>query len=291
MAKKKSSSALIVEKRNDLNSMVKSDLTVEELKMLSIYLSKINARDVGTRYVRFSFSELKSILGHDRIQVDDLSVVTDRLLQHIIYIPLQNGKGVEKFTLFSVCRMAKDNDGLWYVEIDANDKALPLMFNFKKEYFTYKLQNVVALKSSSQVRMYEILKQYEKLGQRELSVSELKSYLAIDEEEYSRWDNFKTRVLDSCQRALETYTDIKFTYRKGVSGTGGKWLTIVFDIMANSPEKGRVVLVNEPIDIDTPIVADEQVDTSPYSREQGALTVEDLSRLLKTDNSTFTPVF
>ena len=250
MPRKNETSNLLVEKKNDLNSMVKSDLTVEELKMLSIYLSKINARDTKTRYVKFSLEELQSILGVGKMNTTALSLVTDRLLQHLIYIPLPNGKGVEKFTLFSVCRIMKDKDGSLQVEIDANDNALPLMFNFKREYFTYKLQNVTNLKSSSQVRMYEILKQYEKIGQRELSIEELRNLLAIGEDEYPRWDNLRTRVIDSCQSALEKYTDIKFTYEKGKSGPGGKWLTIVFNIMANSSDKGRVVLVDDPETLD-----------------------------------------
>ena len=47
-----------------------------------------------------------------------------------------------------------------FYEIDAHDRALPLMFDFKNKYFKYELWNALRLKSPNQVRMYEILKQW-----------------------------------------------------------------------------------------------------------------------------------
>jgi plasmid replication initiation protein len=110
------------------------------------------------------------------------------------------------------------------------------MFDFKQSYFKYELWNALRLKSPNQVRMYEILKQYESLGKRELTVTELRELLGIDKNEYADrtgWSNFKKYVLDSCQQALKETTDICFTYERGKAGPGGKWLTIVFYIKKN----------------------------------------------------------
>lgn len=65
------------------------------------------------------------------------------------------------------------------MEINASDDALPLMFEFKNRYFTYELWNALRLKSPNQVRMYEILKQYEKIGTRTLTIKELRNLLGI----------------------------------------------------------------------------------------------------------------
>ena len=51
---------------------------------------------------------------------------------------------------------------------------------------------------------------------------------------YTRWDRFKAKVLDSCQQALKETTDIYYTYERGKTGTGGKWLTIIFYISKNN---------------------------------------------------------
>ena len=42
------------------------------------------------------------------------------------------------------------------------------MFDFKDRYFKYELWNALRLKAPSQIRMYEILKQYENIGKREI---------------------------------------------------------------------------------------------------------------------------
>ena len=41
----------IVQKRNVLNSIRKNNMSFSELRLFSVYLSKINARDVSTRLV------------------------------------------------------------------------------------------------------------------------------------------------------------------------------------------------------------------------------------------------
>ncbi len=72
------------------------------------------------------------------------------------------------------------------------------MFEFKERYFTYELWNALRLKSSNQLRMYEILKQYEFVGERVISITELRTLLGIKTEEYKRYNSFRERVIDSC---------------------------------------------------------------------------------------------
>ena len=139
--------------------------------------------------------------------------------------------------------MDQDEMGEWYVTIDAHDKALPLMFDFKDRYFKYELWNALRLKSANQIRMYEILKQYENIGKREITVSDLRELLGIAPNEYPRWNNFKAKVLDSCQQALKHFTDICYTYERGRTGTGGKWLTVIFHISKNSEYDGQMTML------------------------------------------------
>ena len=52
----------IVQKRNVLNELRANNLTLQELRFFSIYLSKINPRDTSTRIVRFKLSEFQKIM-------------------------------------------------------------------------------------------------------------------------------------------------------------------------------------------------------------------------------------
>jgi len=82
--------------------------------------------------------------------------------------------------------------------------------------------------------MYEILKQYERIGERVIPVVELKNLLGIEPSEYPRYGDFRRWVLDSCQAALSENTDIAFTYEPfGRKGRGGKIMQLRFIIQKN----------------------------------------------------------
>ena len=226
----------IVEKRNVLNELRSNNMTVQELRFFSIYLAKINPWDKSTRVVRFPIEDFQKIMGFGRLNLNQLKESTNSLLGKVVRVPDERG-GFLAFTLFKRCRVSRDDHNEWFIEIDASDDALPLMFDFKNRYFKYELWNALRLKSTNQVRMYEILKQYEGLGKRELTVTELRELLGIGKNEYSGrtgWSDFKRCVLDSCQQALKDTTDICFTYERGQSGRGGKWLSVVFHIQKNN---------------------------------------------------------
>jgi len=224
----------LIEKRNVLNEIRANGMTLQELRFFSIYLSKINPRETSTRVVRFSLKEFQRIMEFSsHVKIEYIKHVTNSLLCKVVNVPTDRG-GYEGFQLFKRCKVDVDDNGEWYIEIDAHDQALPLMFQFKERYFTYELWNALRLKSSNQLRMYEILKQYEKALERVVSVNELKDLLGIGQEEYARYGDFRTHVLDVCKMALEENTDIKYTYEPtGKKGKGGKILNLKFSIKKN----------------------------------------------------------
>ena len=221
-----------IEKSNLLNEMRDNNMSLQELRFFSIYLAKINARDVSTRCVRFSLSDFQKIMNIEKITIRHFKKSVNGLLCKVVHMPTDDG-GLSSFQLFKEVKLFKDDTGKWFVEIDAHDNALPLFFNLKGNYFTYELWNALRLKSVNQLRMYELLKQYERLGKLEIKVSELREFLYISSKQYTQLVRFKIRVLDSCQKALAENTDICYTYECGKRGARGKWLTIVFHISKN----------------------------------------------------------
>ena len=239
----------IIEKRNVLNEIRASNLTLQELRFFSIYLSKINPRDENTRSVKFPFADFKKIMDFGKLNIQQLKNSADSILGKKVFIPLESG-GFEGIVLFDKCKVDKNSNGEWFVEISASNAVMLLMFDFKERYFRYELWNALRLKSPNQIRMYEILKQYENLGKREISVKDLRELLGISDTEYSSrtgWSDFKKGVLDSCQKALKEITDISYTYERGKTGTGGKWLTIIFHISKNVPVNTQMTLFESEI--------------------------------------------
>ena len=236
----------VVSKRNVLNELRSNNMTLQELRFFSIYLSKINPQDIDTRVVRFPLDDFQKIMNLGKLNITQLKSNIDSLLTKVVHVPNENG-GFSAFQLFKRCRVNKDELDSWFVEIDAHDDALPLMFDFKEKYFKYELWNALRMKSSNQIRMYEIMKQYEFIGHHEWSVQELRELLYIGENEYSGrtgWSDFRKNILDACQAALKESTDICYTYERGKTGKGGKWLTIIFHIEKNNDYIDQLTLAD-----------------------------------------------
>ena len=260
----------LVEKRNMLNEVRKNSMSLQELRFFSIYLSKINARDPSTRKVTFPLTDFQKIMELGRINIRHMQATTNSLLGKVVNIKLEKG-GYEAFQLFKRCKVYRNEFDQWFIDIDAHDDALPLMFDFKREYFTYELWNALKLKSANQLRMYELLKQYEKTGERKITLTELREMLGIGVDEYPRWDNFKARVLDSCQQALIENTDIKFTYEPIKAGR--KITGVHFYISKNTDYVDQLTL-DEFIDLQKPVEADYE-EISVDEELPGQMTMSD----------------
>lgn len=235
MDKHKLQKKYFVTKRNVLNEMRSNNMTLQELRLFSIYLSKINPMDSNTRVVRFSLADFQDIMElTSRVHITYFKNVIDGLLTKVIGVPDEKGTGMIRFQFFKECRISEDENDEWYIEIDAHDRALPLVFDYKSRYFKYELWNCLRLKSKNQLRMYEVLKQYEYIGHRVISIVDLKNLLGIEMQEYTRFNDFKRDVLEVCRKALTEYTDISFTYEPhGKKGRGGKILELKFTITKN----------------------------------------------------------
>lgn len=231
----------IIEKSNILNEIRDVNMSLQELRFFSIYLAKINARDVSTRRVSFALSDFQKIMNIGRMNINHFKKTVNGLLCKVVHIP-NNKNGLSSFQLFKEVELYKNDNETWTVEIDAHDKALPLLFDLKSNYFRYELWNALRLKSINQLQMYEMLKQHERIGMVEIGVNELRERLYIGKKQYLALTDFRRRVLDSCQQALEENTDICYTYECGKRGNHGKWLTIIFRISKNTKYKNPLQL-------------------------------------------------
>jgi len=221
----------LVVKLNALNEMRSKEMTLQELRLFSIYLSKINPRDPSTKLVRFPLVDFLTVMELKEPNIPYFKKVAESLLSKPVLVPTERG-GFDAFNLFSRFRVDADENGDWFVDINANDEALPLLFDFKGHFFKYELWNTLRLKGKNQYRMYEVLKQNERMGYRVASVTDLKGMLGIEEKEYPQFKHFRQNVLEPCKKALTELTDISFTYEPH-SKKGRKIHELKFTITKN----------------------------------------------------------
>ena len=230
----------LVSKKNILNEMKAENLTLQQIRFLIIYLSKINPCDESTRTVKFKLSSFQKIMEFGKLNTKQLRQSTNALQSIKVEVPRNTKNGYESIVLFSRCVVDKDSSGEWFVEMSASVDSMKYIFNLSKEYVKYQLWNILDLKSKHQFRMYEILKQHENIGKIEITIEKLRALLGIKDKEYQRFTHLRERVLEPCQKALKEKTDIYFDFKKGKSGTGRAWRTIIFTIHPNIAKKALI---------------------------------------------------
>ena len=96
-----------------------------------------------------------------------------------------------------------------YVDITFDPQMKPLLLQLQKNFTAYDPRNITKLGIFG-LRIYELLKQYETIKNRTLSIDEMKRMFEI-EEEYPLFANFYQKVITPSVDDINQYTDITIT--------------------------------------------------------------------------------
>ena len=133
------------------------------------------------------------------------------------------------------------------VEVEFSQKLMPYLVELKEQFTTYYLANVMSLKSSYSIRIFELLKQYEKIKKRKIDLDKLRLLVGTTEvdqngeiikEDYPKYGHFKSRVILTAQRELKQKTDIYFNFTEIKENR--KVVAIEFEILENSKNKNKI---------------------------------------------------
>lgn len=216
----------IVVKNNILNEM-RAGFTIGEYRLFCTFLSRINPKNAETNKVQFSLAEYSKLMELNRPKRGDIEPLAKRLVEKSVKLEEPNG-GFGYYCLFTTFRLIQNDDKIWIVDIACHPDLTPYLFENKKRFFKYKLYNTIYLNSYNQMRIYELLKQYEKIGEREISLEALFDFLGIKPQE---WIYFRRDVILVAQKALEENTDIKFEFKRITKGK--KTVAVKFFIFHN----------------------------------------------------------
>lgn len=108
----------------------------------------------------------------------------------------------------------------------------PYLLNLKETYTKYRLGYVIHFKSEYSFRFYELMKQYETIGERTITVEEIKDLLMIDNNKYTKYSHLKAKVVQKAIEEINKYSDIKVNLEKEEK-EGKKVVGLVFSINKN----------------------------------------------------------
>lgn len=224
----------LVAKHNKLIEY-KGRMTLNELKLFSLIIADVRDKQEGQfKEYQIDISVLKEIT-KDKNFYDYISSVAFKLESKRIIVEKLNEKGKRVKTsirLINKPEIVEDSKNLG-LHIDKD--LLPYIIDLKREFTRYEIENILKLNSNYSIRIYELLKQYQKIGARDIAVKDLREYLGIEKDEYSRFYDFERWTLKVAKEEINKNTDINIDYEK--IKTGRKITSILFKIESKDQDK------------------------------------------------------
>jgi len=197
------------------NSLIeaKYKLSAREQKVLLFLISKLDSQNISNPIYETHVDEIMQVLSESGIKWGDAYTYFTEIIMLLKSKPISiysEGEIVMANWLGTVSLVEKSG----VVKYSFDSLISPFLFEIKKNFTKYPLRHIIKLRSTYSIRMYELLKQYARIGERKFDLVDLRELLGIEEDLYPRFYDFDKRVLKPAQKELEKYTDISFTYKK-----------------------------------------------------------------------------
>ena len=184
-------------------------LTLQEQKIIFILVSKIKKDEGNFKKYTFSVKELAEILGlNPNAYYSELKEITANLISRVLKI--KENKGFLQVSWLSSAMYLED---LGLVELSFSEDLKPYLLQLGEHFTKLELKQLINLNSFYAIRVYELLKQYEKLKERIIQIDELKNILEISTG-YELYSNLKIKVLEIAKREINQKTDLSIDYEE-----------------------------------------------------------------------------
>lgn len=217
----------------------KYKLGVIEQKIIHRILTQINIQDKELKFFKIYIKDFCDLLGNTNNYKIIINNACENLRKTDIWIETDNETEI-KTTWFSSAEYFSDGT----VELEISRKLSPYLLELKRNFTKYDFSNIINFKSQYSIRLYQLLKQYDKIGKRDILLNELKVYFQI-ENEYKKYANFKQKILNIAQKEINSLSDISFTFEEIKKGR--KVDKIKFYITANKEIKNKQSLKPERV--------------------------------------------
>ncbi|HIO90670.1 MAG TPA: RepB family plasmid replication initiator protein [Campylobacterales bacterium] len=194
----------LVIKSNSLIDM-QTDLSLMQLKVFTKIIM-CTVKNPHAEFYRFSMKELLKDFHIESKHHTALKKATAGMIKAVI---LKKQNGEVQLPLFT--KVVYDSG---VVDMYLHSDLKPYILDIKERYTKYFFQSITGLNSMYSMRIYELLKQYEFRSSRSFELEELRFLLNITKGKYSKYTDFKKRVLLSSQKELLEKTDISFSFEE-----------------------------------------------------------------------------
>ena len=212
------------------------DLSVFEQKIILTLASMVQPQDTEFKEYEFKIKDFIKLLGlKDQSKYTEIPKIIRELMKKVFEI--REGKKIIQLAWLS---SAEYEIGGGKVILKFDSKLKPYMLGLKEFYATYKLDNILILKSKYSIRLYEILRSnlYKKCI--EIELEELKKMVGANADYLKVYADFKNKVITQAQKELKNKTDISFEFEE--IKTGRKITAIKFFIISNAKARDELTM-------------------------------------------------
>jgi plasmid replication initiation protein len=191
----------------------KYSFSLLETKLLLSVISQIKRDDKNFHRYRVYLLDFKKLIEKEGITYHHLRNTSRSLKSKVVEIETDTGHLITSYV--SDIKLYK-NEG--YIDFWVSPLLKPYLLELKSQFTIYDIRNVIQCSSSHSIRIYQLLKQYESIGNRTITVDDFKKMLGFNKKEYTRFNNLRARIIDVAKKDLEKHSDLYFTYtlnRKG----------------------------------------------------------------------------
>lgn len=187
-------------------------LNLVEQKLILFAVSKLNAEQQDFNIQKLELKDLSEAIGDQYHRYSEIRKVVRELRKKEVII--QTG---EKELITGWLSSIEFEKKTGIIELEFSKKLAPYLLQLGGAYKSYKLENVIKMKSVHAIRVYEMLKQWECKKTISIKLEDLKKKLMI-ETEYDRFTDFEKRVLEPAKTEINEYSDLYVIYRKVKKG-------------------------------------------------------------------------
>jgi len=207
--KKKNSlpTSLVVTQSNKIVE-ARYNLPLGEQRLILTMISKIQPDDEDFKPYRISVSEFADFLGIDKDSAyRECKKTTEKLLTRVLNVDEADG-----LLQIGWLSSAKYVDGSGMVNLSFDPLLKPYLLQLKSNFTSAKLTMMLSFKSQYTMRIYALLKQYQKLKEREIEIELLRDMLGITKDLHVEYSDFKRHVLVAAQKELAQKADLYFEF-------------------------------------------------------------------------------
>ena len=216
------------------NSLIEASyrLTLDEMRLLALTIGTMNPKS-DQQVFEFSVSEF--VNQFPDVNVDRAYTQIKSAIERISerWVKTEDERHVTKFRWVSSQTYFK-KEGRFRIAL--TNEIMPYLTQLKGQFTQYQLNHISGFSSVHAIRLYELFTQYKRLGERYISVEELKKWLQL-EDKYDRYNNLNQWVLIPALSEINEKSDLFVGYEP--IKRGRKIIGVEFNITHEKPVKKR----------------------------------------------------